>query len=142
MAQEKVYYDKSNIYITDKQIKIGDNKYVTAQINPASVGIVANKYGAVIAFFVIGIILATLGFAGGKLKACGSIALIMFGAAAVMAIGAKNKSFSLDEGEGGAQRRMREFIWRPAQTIASGIYIVKARTEDGGTASKRVVYIR
>ena len=34
------------------------------------------------------------------------------------------------------------FIWMPDETIASGIYIVKARTEDGRTASKRVVYLR
>ena len=34
------------------------------------------------------------------------------------------------------------YIWTPDETIASGIYIVKARTADGGTAMKRVVYLR
>ncbi len=34
------------------------------------------------------------------------------------------------------------FIWTPDQSIASGIYLVKARTEDGGTAEQKVVYVR
>jgi len=35
-----------------------------------------------------------------------------------------------------------EFIWRPDQSIASGIYLVKARTADGRTAEKKVVLVR
>jgi len=31
----------------------------------------------------------------------------------------------------------RVYIWHPDQSIASGIYLVKARTEDGQTAMKR-----
>ncbi len=34
------------------------------------------------------------------------------------------------------------YIWTPAQTIASGIYFVKARTEDGETAERKVVLVR
>ena len=33
-------------------------------------------------------------------------------------------------------------IWRPAQTIASGIYLVRATTEDGNCITKRIVYIQ
>ncbi len=36
----------------------------------------------------------------------------------------------------------RTFIWQPDQTIASGIYLVKARTEDGWTVTRRIVYLR
>jgi len=36
----------------------------------------------------------------------------------------------------------RTFIWTPAQSITSGIYIVKARTEEGLTATKRIVLIK
>ena len=36
----------------------------------------------------------------------------------------------------------RVYIWHPDQSIASGIYLVKARTEDGRTITKRVVYLR
>ena len=36
----------------------------------------------------------------------------------------------------------RAFIWTPAQTIASGIYLVRARTDDGNCVTKRIVYIR
>jgi surface antigen len=33
-------------------------------------------------------------------------------------------------------------IWQPDESIASGIYLVRARMEDGWTASKRVVYLK
>lgn len=89
MIAKKVYYDKPNIYIANKMIEIGDNKYATARITSASMGVIAAKYGAVIAFLILGTILATVGFAGGELKACGSIAFIMFGVAAVLVIEAK-----------------------------------------------------
>jgi len=36
----------------------------------------------------------------------------------------------------------RTFIWRPSETSASGIYLVKARTEDGNCITKRIMYIR
>ncbi|MCD6595522.1 hypothetical protein J7L68_07600 [bacterium] len=36
----------------------------------------------------------------------------------------------------------RIMVWRPDETISSGIYLVRARTEDGGTASKMVMYLR
>jgi len=36
----------------------------------------------------------------------------------------------------------RTFIWTPDETIASGIYLVRARTEDGGTAMRKVVLVR
>ena len=36
----------------------------------------------------------------------------------------------------------RVYVWQPDETIFSGIYLVRARTEDGRTASKRVVYLR
>jgi len=36
----------------------------------------------------------------------------------------------------------REFIWTPAQSISSGIYLVRAKMKDGRTASKRIVYLR
>ncbi len=34
------------------------------------------------------------------------------------------------------------FIWTPDKTIASGIYLIQARTEDGQTTSKKIVYLR
>ena len=46
------------------------------------------------------------------------------------------------DGSTGSPTNTRTFIWTPDETIASGIYIVKARTEDGGTAMKRVVLVR
>ena len=36
----------------------------------------------------------------------------------------------------------RVYIWHPDQSIVSGIYIVKARTADGRTVMKRLVYVR
>ncbi len=44
-------------------------------------------------------------------------------------------------------RRVKEhfgssFIWYPDETIASGVYLVRAKTEDGWTVSKKVVYLR
>ncbi len=36
----------------------------------------------------------------------------------------------------------RTFIWHPDEAIASGIYIVRARTEDDICITKRIVYIR
>jgi len=36
----------------------------------------------------------------------------------------------------------RAFIWTPDQTMASGIYLVKAQTKDGGTAEKKVMLVR
>jgi len=55
--------------------------------------------------------------------------------------GGQKSSFSLDEGEGGAQRRMREIVWQPDQTIASGIYLVRASLEEQ-TIVKRVAYLK
>jgi len=34
------------------------------------------------------------------------------------------------------------FIWQPDETIASGLYLVRATTEDGSTVTKRIFYIR
>ena len=36
----------------------------------------------------------------------------------------------------------RVYVWHPDQSIASGIYFVRVRMEDGRTAMKRVVYLR
>ncbi|OQX88951.1 MAG: hypothetical protein B6D65_05115, partial [candidate division Zixibacteria bacterium 4484_93] len=36
----------------------------------------------------------------------------------------------------------RTFIWQPDQSIPSGIYLVKARTEDGQQITKRIVLIK
>ncbi|MCD6594821.1 T9SS type A sorting domain-containing protein, partial [bacterium] len=36
----------------------------------------------------------------------------------------------------------RTFIWIPAQTSASGLYLVKARMGDGRTITKRIVYMK
>ena len=36
----------------------------------------------------------------------------------------------------------RTVVWRPGETSASGIYLVRARTEDGRSASKMVVLVR
>ncbi len=33
-------------------------------------------------------------------------------------------------------------IWQPDETISSGIYLVRARTEDGDCITKRIVYLR
>jgi len=35
-----------------------------------------------------------------------------------------------------------EFIWTPDESISSGIYLVRAITEDGSTETKRIVYLR
>ena len=39
--------------------------------------------------------------------------------------------------------RMRgKYIWQPDKSIASGIYLVRATTEDGQTITKRIVYLK
>ena len=35
-----------------------------------------------------------------------------------------------------------EFIWTPDKTVGSGVYLVKAMTEDGKQITKRIVYLR
>ena len=40
------------------------------------------------------------------------------------------------------QDGMHTFIWRPDETIASGIYLVRARAEDGQMAEKKIVLVR
>ncbi len=35
-----------------------------------------------------------------------------------------------------------QFIWQPDKTIPSGVYLVRATTEDGQTITKRIVYYR
>jgi len=44
--------------------------------------------------------------------------------------------------EQSASGASRGFIWRPDKSIASGIYLVRATTEDGQTITKRVVYLK
>ncbi|RKZ34427.1 hypothetical protein DRQ33_02135, partial [bacterium] len=36
----------------------------------------------------------------------------------------------------------RGFIWKPAQSIPSGIYIVRAQTSDCLTATKQILYLK
>ncbi len=36
----------------------------------------------------------------------------------------------------------REYIWQPDESIASGVYLIKAITKNGNCTSKRIVYIR
>ena len=36
----------------------------------------------------------------------------------------------------------RGFVWQPDKTIASGTYLVKIRTNDGRTASKKIAYLK
>ncbi len=48
-------------------------------------------------------------------------------------------------GEGGStkSRQMRgQFIWTPAKSIPSGIYLVRATMDDGQTITKRIVYVK
>ncbi len=39
-------------------------------------------------------------------------------------------------------RKSRPYIWQPSETIASGIYLIRATTKDGLTETKRVFYLR
>jgi len=50
----------------------------------------------------------------------------------------------LDRGDRGDASASAQgvYIWQPDESITSGIYLVRARTESGWTASKRVVYLR
>jgi len=59
-------------------------------------------------------------------------------------------SVPLPGGEGGnsfshwekvAEGRMRAFVWQPAPSLGSGVYLVRARA-DGGATVKRVVYLK
>ena len=34
------------------------------------------------------------------------------------------------------------YIWQPDETISSGVYLVRARTEIGWTVIKRIVYLK
>ena len=45
-------------------------------------------------------------------------------------------------GDAGVAPTNRAFIWTPDKTISSGIYLVRARTADGGMISKRIVLIK
>jgi len=38
-------------------------------------------------------------------------------------------------GQGGA-------LWRPDKSVSSGIYLIRAATSDGKTATKRIVYLK
>ena len=40
------------------------------------------------------------------------------------------------------QNGARTFTWTPDQSIASGIYLVRATTDDGRTTTKRIVYLK
>ncbi len=48
----------------------------------------------------------------------------------------------IDEGRMPYAPTNRTFIWTPAQSIASGLYLVRATMEDGGTITKRIVYLK
>ena len=48
-------------------------------------------------------------------------------------------SWTDEQSTGGASS---EFIWHPDESIKSGIYIVRAMTEDGRTIAKRIVYLK
>lgn len=37
---------------------------------------------------------------------------------------------------------IRKFIWTPDGSIPSGVYLVKAKTRDGGTISRRIAYLK
>ena len=45
-------------------------------------------------------------------------------------------------GSTGSPTAMRTFIWTPDETIASGIYLVKAKKDDGQTAMKKIILLR
>ena len=60
-------------------------------------------------------------------------------------------SVPLPMGEGGnsftpwekvAEGRMRAFIWQPDETITSGVYLIKIQTENGRTATRKIVYLK
>jgi len=36
----------------------------------------------------------------------------------------------------------RPYIWTPSESISSGIYLIRATTKDGGTITKRIVYLK
>ena len=56
----------------------------------------------------------------------------------------EEKSFSHSMGEGVPTEsgRMREYVWTPAPSISSGIYLVRATAQDGQTVTKRIVYLK
>jgi len=41
-----------------------------------------------------------------------------------------------------AEGRMRAFIWQPDETITSGVYLIKIQTENGRTATRKIVYLK
>ncbi len=57
---------------------------------------------------------------------------------AMVAAGSEGQSPS-PSGEG---YRMRGFTWTPDQSISSGLYFVRATMADGGTITKRIVYLK
>jgi len=60
-------------------------------------------------------------------------------------------SVPLPGGEGGysfshwekvAEGRMRAFVWQPAPSLGSGVYLVRARADGGAAAVKRIIYLK
>jgi len=50
----------------------------------------------------------------------------------------------LDKGDRGDASASAQgvIIWQPDKSIASGIYLVRATTQDGQTITKRIVYVK
>ncbi len=65
----------------------------------------------------------------------GNVVATPFGANAPLSPLVRGTDRSAREGQG-------VYIWTPAQSVSSGIYLVCARTDDGRTTTKRIVYIR
>ncbi|RKZ33718.1 hypothetical protein DRQ33_03660, partial [bacterium] len=43
---------------------------------------------------------------------------------------------------GGSASAQGVYIWHPDESITSGIYFIRATTQDGNTITKRIVYMR
>ncbi|MCD6595755.1 T9SS type A sorting domain-containing protein, partial [bacterium] len=46
------------------------------------------------------------------------------------------------EGKESCARKTHEVCWTPDETISSGIYFVKAKTDDGHSISKKIIYLK
>ena len=49
---------------------------------------------------------------------------------------------SVQKGKETASLQKRTFIWHPDRTVPSGIYLVRAATEDGSKISKKIIYMK
>jgi hypothetical protein len=54
--------------------------------------------------------------------------------------GGKPEEAPLNDGD--VAKRQGVIIWQPSESISSGVYLVRATTNDGQRITKRVVYLK